>query len=54
MNQQLKIFMGPNGYYVAREDERGFHRQPADGGARIGFDRAKAEREREREERNAE
>ena len=43
-----RIFTGANGYYVAwKRIIDGFHRQPSDDGARIGFDRARAERELE-------
>lgn len=33
-----KIFEGANGYYTAWEHDDGFHQQPADNGARLGFD----------------
>lgn len=28
----IRAYRGPNGWYVAIEDEDGFHRQPGDGG----------------------
>ena len=34
-----RVFTGPNGQYVTREDDRGFHHQPADGGAANGWGR---------------
>lgn len=34
----LKVFEGANGYYVAEENNEGFHHQPADNGARLGWD----------------
>jgi hypothetical protein len=40
----LKIFEGANGYYVADENSDGFHHQPQDQGARLGFDRPAAQR----------
>lgn len=36
-----RAYEGPNGWYVAREDARGYHHQPADGGH---LSRAEAER----------
>lgn len=45
-----RIFTGANGYYVAWEREDGSHHQPQDNGARIGFVRVEAERERRRME----
>jgi hypothetical protein len=41
---KYRIFVGANGYYIAREDSRGFHHQPHDQGASLGFDRRAAER----------
>ena len=40
-----KIYEGANGYYVACDDEDGYHWQPADNGSRLGWDRRAAERE---------
>jgi len=40
-----KIYEGANGYYVAYEDDAGYHRQPADNGSRLGWDRRAAVRE---------
>ena len=32
LEKEMRAFEGPNGWYLAAEDEDGFHRQPADGG----------------------
>ena len=40
-----KIFEGANGYYVAWENDDGFHHQPADNGAAIGWDDEMAKNE---------
>ena len=45
MSKGYRIFTGANGYYVACEGDDGFHHQPADNGARLGWDREAAERE---------
>jgi hypothetical protein len=45
MKMTMKIYHGANGYYVAYEREDGSHYQPDDNGARLGWDRAAAERE---------
>lgn len=42
--QTTRIYTGANGYYIATEDAQGSHRQPRDNGARLGWDRARAER----------
>ena len=34
----FRICSGANGYYIACEDKDGFHYQPSDNGARIGWD----------------
>ncbi len=38
-----RIFSGSNGYYVAYQGTDGFHRQPVDNGAAMGWDRKRAE-----------
>jgi hypothetical protein len=46
-----KVYMGANGYYVAWEQEDGYHHQPQDNGSQLGWDRLAAARERERRSR---
>lgn len=50
MMTTYRIYMGANGYYIAKENSDGFHRQPADNGARLGFDREAAEEELRRQD----